>query len=234
MGQERVVLAWFPHPADQALVAGSNWAGEVRQDPGDYLYAVDANLAPSSKLSLVVQRSTDLQVTLDGEGNASHLLRLEWRNDALTPGEPYETLLAASDSEVGAYGDYPRVLVPGNADLIEAIGQSALEVSGAEMFEEEAGRMAIGNYLMILPGTAWVRYEYVTPVIVESTGDEHVYRLTVQKQPAMGDEPIEVTVQVPGGASIVSTSAGMTTDGTTAAFEGVLTTDLQLEVRYTQ
>ena len=47
----RHLLAWFPDPADQALAARAGVDGAVRQDRGDYLFPVDANVSPASKLN---------------------------------------------------------------------------------------------------------------------------------------------------------------------------------------
>ncbi len=50
-GQGHLLEAWFRDAADQDLVARSGFDGAVRQDPGDYLYPVDANVAPATKLN---------------------------------------------------------------------------------------------------------------------------------------------------------------------------------------
>ncbi len=232
IGRERLVQAWFPDPAVEAQIAGSTWAGAVRQDPGDYLYAVDANVAPSSKLSLVVQRSSRLEVDLAADDSAHHRLRLDWRNDADHPGEPYQTLRAASEGANGAYGVYTRVLVPDGSELIEAIGESALPVSGVESEDVEAGRLAWGNYLLIPPGTAWLADEWTTPGAVLTDGHERVYRLTIQKQPGQGPEPTAVVIHVPSESRITSASPGMQVTGDTATWDGTLNDDVVLEVRY--
>ncbi len=54
--RERLLEAWFRDPADQAFVAGAGFDGAVRQDPGDYVYPVDSNVAPTSKLNAVTTR----------------------------------------------------------------------------------------------------------------------------------------------------------------------------------
>ncbi len=232
IGRQRLVQVWFADPAVEAQMAGTTWAGAVRHDPGDYLYAVDANVAPSSKLSLVVQRSTRLEVDLGADDSAHHRLRLEWRNDADHPGEPYQTLRAVSEGADGVYGIYTRVLVPDGSELVEAVGDSALPVSGVESEDSEAGRLAWGNYLLIRPGTAWLADEWTTPSVVLNEGAERVYRLLVQKQPGQGPEPSTVVVQVPGGSRIISASRGMQVTGDTATWDGTLEEDVVLEVRY--
>ena len=48
-GKGHLLEAWFRDAADQQLAARSGFDGSVRQDPGDYLYPVDANVAPATK-----------------------------------------------------------------------------------------------------------------------------------------------------------------------------------------
>lgn len=235
--RERQVLAWMRDPAEAALLAGTPLAGAVRDDPGDHVSLVDANVAPSSKLSPVVTRSSLLGVTLDGAGNADHLLVTTWRNDALAPGEPAATLLAASESETGQYGLYTRILVPAASELIELTGTSVLPVSGPEEESLVAGRRAWGSYLLIAPGEATLTAGWWTPDVDlpapdPSTPGERLYRLTIQKQPGMTAEPLGLRVLLPPGAAVIGISPGLVQVDGGVAWQGTLTEDLAVEVRY--
>ncbi|MFN8619341.1 MAG: DUF4012 domain-containing protein [Chloroflexota bacterium] len=232
IGEERLALAWFPDTEDQRLVAGTRWEGAVRQDPGDYLYAVDANVSPSSKLSMVTPRASDLTVRLADDGSADHTLRMTWTNTADTPGEPYQTLKDASESAVGQEGVFTRVLVPLDSEIGDITGESVLPISGVEYEEDIAGRHAFGNYLLIAPGEAWLEETWTTPLVVETDGDASRYALTIQKQPGQIAEPMTVRIELPEGAQVLSTTEGMTVDGGAATWSGTLTQDLQLEVRF--
>lgn len=232
IGRERLALAWFPDPAEQALVSGTPWGGEIRTDAGDYLALVDANVTPSSKLSLVVERSTDLDVTLDADGGAASTLRIGWQNEADLPGEPYTTLREASLNTDGVYGVYSRVLLPDGAQLVDAVGESLLPVTGVEAIEEEAGRIGLGNYLLIEPGPAWLEYAWKTPDVVIADGDDRHYRLTIQKQPGMGPEPLRVAIHLPDGAAVLEATPGTTIRGGDVTLETTLVEDLQLEIGY--
>jgi hypothetical protein len=232
IGRERQVMAWFRDPDAEALMERIGWSGQIRQDAGDYLFAVDSNVAPSGKLNLVVDRSTTLDVAIDDEGSTTSTLRLDWRNDAGLEGQPYEFLRDASLSPDGIYGAWVRVLVPLRAELLEASGTGALPVSGAERVDTEAGRTAFGNYLMIRPGTADLSYRWTTPNVIEAEGDERVYRLTIQKQPGMRSERVAVHVTVPDGATVVSASTGGTIVGRAVEYAVDLTQDEVIEIRY--
>lgn len=233
IGRQRQVMAWFRDPDERALMDRLGWSGRVRQDPGDYLLAVDANVAPSGKLNLVVDRAITLDVVLDADGTASSTLRLDWRNDAGTDGEPYRFLREASLSPEGIYGAWVRVLVPEAAELVAASGNAVLPVSGVEQVEVEAGRRSFGNYLMIRPGTADLTYRWRTPGIVLADGDARVYRLTIQKQPGMRAEPVTVRVTLPEGAQVVGSGDG-SVSGSTLTWGFDLTEDRVIEVRYRQ
>ncbi len=78
-------MAWFKTPAQEQLLASNGWDGSVRQDPGDYMYAVDANVAPASNGNLVTQRSQSLAVQIDPVGDAHDTLQLSWNNGVLGP-----------------------------------------------------------------------------------------------------------------------------------------------------
>jgi hypothetical protein len=204
----------------------------VRDDQGDYLYAVDANVAPSSKYNLVVQRASDLDVAVSADGSATSTLRLDWRNDAAKQGEPYDFLRSASINQKGVYGTWLRVLVPAAATLIDATGQAAAPISGVERIDSEAGRTAFGNYLMVRPGTADLTYRWHTPGVVTTEGDDRVYRLVIQKQPGMSSEPVTVHLALPDGASLVDASEGAEVAGQELTYRFDLTEDQVIEVRY--
>jgi hypothetical protein len=232
VGRERQAMAWFKDPDAQALMDRIGWSGRVRQDPGDFVLAVDSNVAPSGKLNLVVDRATTLDVALDPDGTATSSLRLDWRNDAGLEGEPYAFLREASLSPEGIYGVWARVLVPAGAELLEASGTAVLPVSGVERVDSESGRTVFGNYLMIRPGTADLAYRWRTPGVVTTDGDEQVYRLTIQKQPGMRSEQVAARIVLPEGATLVGATEGATVDGRTLDYAFDLMQDQVIEVRY--
>ena len=77
---QRLLLAWFSDPDDQGLAARGGFDGAVRQDPGDYLYPVDSNVAPASKIHAIATRSLGLEVVIDSQGHARNTLDVTWEN----------------------------------------------------------------------------------------------------------------------------------------------------------
>lgn len=233
IADQRLMLTWFKDPAAEALVAGSSIGGAVRQDAGDYVYVVEANLAPTSKYNLVVDRRDTLGVTLATNGDATNMLRLDWQNNAMAPGEPYASIRSYSTSTSGIYGAYVRVYTPGTSGLMSTAGMGLDPINAVESEGQEAGRNAFGNFLLIAPGPADLAYSWATPGVATQTPDGlWEYSLTIQKQPGLRPMPLAVTVQLPAGATVDSVSDGATADSGTVVFATTLTTDAQVQIRY--
>ncbi len=230
--ERRLLLTWFRDAAAQDLVAGSAIAGEVRQGPGDYLYVVEANVAPTSKYNLVVSRRSHLSVAIDPAGSVSNDLRLTWENDGGKEGEPYESIRTYSTNIVGYYGAYVRVLAPQQSELLEAEGRAYDPVTEVELVAPEAGHTSFANYLLMAPGVSQLRYAWRAPDVAQRDGDEWLYRLTIQKQPGMVRERVTVAVTLPEGAEMTAMPEEATMSEGTITFSTVLEVDQVLEIRY--
>lgn len=232
MSNRRLMLAWFKDPAAQSLVAGGPMGGAVSQGADDYLYVVEANLAPTSKYNLVVDRRDTLDVTLAANGDATSQLRLDWQNNALTPGEPYASIRSYSESKSGLYGAYVRVMTPAASELVSAFGSASDPIDAAEEVSSEAGRNVFGNFLLIEPGTADLSYTWTTPGLATETDGVWTYLLTIQKQPGLRPMPVTVSVVLPTGATVDSVSDGATAADGKVTFGTTLSEDARLEIRY--
>jgi hypothetical protein len=232
IGARRDLLAWLADPEAQALVDEAGWSGRVAQGDADYLYVVESNVAPTSKYNLVVDRSDSLLVRLDEDGDATHRLRLDWRNDAGNEGEPYASLREYSNNRQGWYGAYLRILTPQGSDLIDAQGHAADRLSGVEREDVEAGRAVFANYLLMPPGDARMTYRWRTPGAAHETADGWRYELLIQKQPGARGVPLEVRVELPEGASVSAASEEAVVDGATVRLEADLTSDVSLWIEY--
>ena len=232
IGEQRMALAWFRDAEAQRLALSSGWAGQVRQEAGDYLYVVEANMAPTSKYNLVVDRSDSLVVKLDEAGDALTSLRLDWLNNSGRRGEPYRSLRAYSFNTAGLYGAYVRVLVPAGTELLTARGQAAEDVGVAEALPPEAGREAFGTYLLMPPGEAMMSYLWTTPGAAREEAGTWEYRLTVQRQPGAGAHDLTVRVDLPDGARVVEATEGADVTDGRVRLEASLLSDVVLRVVY--
>jgi hypothetical protein len=228
---QRLLLAWFRDPSDQALVTEGGFDGAVRQDPGDYVYPVDSNVAPTSKLNVLTTRSLQLDVQLDGVGNARNTLAVTWENRILAPeGTPYRELPTLEDRRI--LGMYFRLLAPERSRVEAVSGGSFIKLSAPGVVEEEAGRTVIGTYLKVPPGRTSLRYDWVSPYAANADETGGLYRLTIQCQPGLLPGPLTLTIRVPAGFRITAASEGLTVAGRTATLRTTFDRDMVLGVRY--
>jgi hypothetical protein len=232
IGDRKLALAWFDDPEAQAMIDESGWGGRVIDAPGDYIYALEANMAPTSKYNLVVDRSASLVAKIGDEGDALNSLRLDWHNRAGAPGEPYRSLREFSNNQDGWYGAYLRLLVPQGSELVTASGKASDEIRGTEQLPDDAERAVYGNYLFMPPGESTMSYLWTAPASAVKTDDGWEYRLTIQKQPGARPEPWKVRIDLPDGAETFEVPQGATVAAGRVLYETVLADDEELIVRY--
>ena len=227
---QRLLLAWFSNPAHQELVAAHGFDGRLRDGEGDYLYAVDSNVAPTSKLHYVTTRSLDLDVQIDEVGNARSSLQVTWENRFETPdGDPIRDLQYVGGPNLGVFF---RLLVPERSRVESVSGGSVVELTNPAAVEDAAGRTMIGNYLVVPPGSTSLRYTWVSPYAAAADQTGGTYTLTVQKQPGLIPGPLSIAITVPPGFTITQATDGVSVSGRTAAFETIFDRDVVLELRY--
>jgi hypothetical protein len=232
MRERREVLVWFADPYLQAAVATTPLGGSTRQDAGDYLAVVEANVSPTSKYNLVVTRRDSLTVTIDLKGQTTSDLNLTWQNDSTLPGEPYESIRSYSTSGAGQYGAFVRVLTTASTSFVEADGVATLGIDDVELVTSEAGRNVFGNYLLMDPGQSSLHYRWTAPDGASQAEGLWTYRLTVQKQPGVITVPTSVSVLLPAGAVIETLSgATLAADGTISMTTG-LERDAEMRITY--
>lgn len=228
-GRQRLVLGWFKDPDDQSIAARGGFDGSVRRDAGDYVYPVDSNVAPASKMNAIVTRSLRLEVILDRLGNARNTLDITWDNPIETAaGAPYREVPTLETLRI--LGMYFRLLAPEGSRIESVSGGSLVKLTAPALVGNEAGRAVIGTYLMVPPGTTRLRYVWTSPAAADATNGR--YHLTVQKQPGLLAAPLNLTVQVPDGFEIRSASAGLRISGATAITTISFGSDLEFDVGY--
>jgi hypothetical protein len=224
------LLAWFRDPADQELVAGSGYDGAVRADPGDFLYPVDSNVGPVSKLNVLTTRKLDLGVQLDAVGNARNTLEVTWQNRVEAPEwAPYRAMVNTGGRILGMYF---RLLVPERSRVEEVSGGDLAPVTNPAVVQDEAGRTVIGTYLKIPPGSTGLRYAWTSPYAAEADATGGTYRLTVQKQPGLLPGPLTITIRVPDGFRITAASPQLEVAGSVATMAMSFDHDVVFLVQY--
>jgi hypothetical protein len=228
LGRGHLLEAWFRDPADEALVARGGFDGAVRQDPGDYLYPVDANVAPATKLNMLTTRTLGLDVQIDDVGNALNTLDVTWDNRVEAPEwEPYRAMVNTGGDILGTY---LRILVPERSRVESVSGGTLSPVTNPAVVEEEAGRTAIGMYLKVPPGQTSLRSTWTSPYAADATSG--TYRLTVQAQPGMLPGPLTITIRAPAGSRITAASPELTVNAATATLTTTFDRDIVVGVQY--
>lgn len=228
---QHLLLAWFKDPADQRLASTRGFDGAVRHDPGDYVYPVDSNVAPASKINAIATRSLRLDVTIDAGGDARHTLDVTWDNPIDTAvGRPW--LEVATLENMRNLGMYFRLLVPEGTRFQDVSGGSVVDLTAPAVTGVEAGRTVFGSQLLIPPGATSLRYRWVSPQPVEIGTEAHRYRLTIQKQPGLRPGPLTVTIRVPAGFRIQAADPTLHVAGDTASVTQSFDRDLELDLSF--
>jgi hypothetical protein len=231
-GQEHLLLAWFHDATDEAFTADGGFGGAIRQDQGDFVYPVDSNVAPASKLNAWTTRTMDLSVQIDAVGNARNTLAVTWANRVETPdGAPYRAMTNVGGSILGMYF---RLLVPERSRIEAVSGGGLPPVTDPAVVEDEAGRTAIGTYLQVPPGQTSLTYTWTSPYAASVDTAGGTYRLTIQAQPGMLPEPLNLTIRAPDGYRITAASPGFTVSGATATMTATFDRDIVIGVQYGQ
>jgi hypothetical protein len=230
-GRQRLVLGWFKDDADQQLATRGGFDGAVRMDPGDYLYPVDSNVAPASKMNAIVTRSLHLDVSLDQAGDARNTLDVTWENPIETAaGVPYRDVPTLGSLRI--MGMYFRALTPDGSHVESVSGGSLAKLSAPASVASEAGRTAIGTYLMVPPGKTALRYAWTSPGVAVVDGTSRTYHLTIQKQPGLLPGPLTLSIQVPDGFHIRSASPGFQISDRVATMATAFNEDLEFQIDY--
>ena len=228
---QRLMLAWFQDQRDQELAARGGFDGAVRQDLGDYLYPVDSNVAPASKIHAIATRSLRLEVVIDEQGHAQNTLDVTWQNPIDgEAGRPLRDLPTLETSRI--LGVYFRVLAPEGSRIESVSGGSLAQLTAPAVVSEEAGRAEIGTYLMVPPGMTSLRYVWTSPDVVDHQADGASYRLTIQKQPGLLPGPLTLSIRVPAGFQISSVHPELAVAGDTARLSTTFDQDVQVELDY--
>ena len=228
---QRLLLAWLKDPDEQRFVVDGGFDGAIRQDHGDYLYPVDSNVAPASKISAMATRSLRLDVVIDADGNARHTLDVTWENPIETDvGRPYLELPTLGGMR--NLGMYFRLLAPVGSVVDAVSGGSFVNLTAPAVVGTEAGRAVFGSQLLIPPGATSLRYSWVSPRPVEPGTEAHRYRLTIQKQPGLRPGPLRVAIRVPPGFEIRSASEPLRVARDTAEMAVSFDRDLEIDVTF--
>lgn len=221
--EERHMFAYALRDNDLAtLLHESRWDGALSRGEGDYLMVVDANLG-YSKVNPYITGSLGYAVDLRDPQQPQANLTLSYQHNGPRTSEPcyhyhkppmltYEQLMQQ------CYWDYVRVYVPQGSRPLRATPNpipGGLLVTGigrsgeAEILAPEAGKSVFATFFVLPPGQrAETRMLYqLPPDVVQQTDDALLYRLYIQKQGGKLSVPVQLSLYLPPGATVIRSSA---------------------------
>ena len=216
---ERHLQVWLADEAGPAaeLLAEQGWDGAIRQTDGDYLMVIDTNMG-FNKVNVQIRPSLNYRVQVSAEGVAQATLTVRHVNPSSgdAPCNPHPHYGADYDDLINrCYWDYMRVYAPAGSQLRTATTHpiaadlliSEEQQSGeAEVLPEEKGKAVFVSFFVIPRGEEIeTRFVYQLPqATLERQGGGWRYRLTVQKQAGAKAVPLQVVLDLPPGANLVS------------------------------
>jgi hypothetical protein len=149
------------------------------------------------------------------------------------------------------YYDYLRIYTPLGAQLFDSsrqnipasyfLSRQAVD-SQAQTLEPEAGKSVFAQFFVVEPGKNWqayLAYQLPSDAVQRAQPGPHggsQYSLRIQKQSGKSAIPTVVTVNLPPGTKVVSTTPSLSQASALAKdklqFEFLLTKDTYIEVRF--
>lgn len=184
---KHMLIAPFDETAG-SFIRSRNWDGRLRQDPGDFLEVVDANLA-ALKTDSVIDRTVNYAVRPSG-------------NDLIASVSLKYTNRGGFSWKTTRYRTYTRIYVPLGSELISVAGNMANDKvldpkrsPGTVDTVDELGRRSFGAFLSVEPGeTRELVFVYRLPATISSVAAGGSYRLLVQKQSGIGWVPLTLNL----------------------------------------
>lgn len=230
--RDRHDVLFYPlDPTLQAVANEMGLDGSVQQPSGDYLMLVEASVN-STKLNIVIDEQVSINATLDEMGNARTEVQLHYENDLSDWEKGRDPELVRKLMLQGLYGGYLRILAPANSRLLSA-GVDGVEAGLSELSAEE-GKTVFGRFFSLPRDSKRdLSFRYVTPAVVDFSGDAAEYRLFIQKQPGAVAFPLKMSFTLPAGAKAVSLSLdGRLLDKRHLEIETDLSQDREIVLRY--
>lgn len=195
LAQKHLLAVSFDETAS-GFLAERNWMGALAPVTGDYLLAIDANLA-ALKTDSVINRTVSYSVKPDGNGYLA-TARLRYANYG---GFSWKTT---------RYRDYARIFVPAGSELVGVVGAMENDkildprrTAGRADIVDELGRRSFGAFISVEPGeTRELVFNYRLPASVANQIKGNSYSLTVQKQ--AGTVSVPLTLALDFGKRVTS------------------------------
>ena len=218
--EEKHALVYLSNPGTFSYLASSNWsgvmprAGETKEgESGDFLASIEANMG-ANKSNYFLERKYNLETTISKEGQISHQLRINYKNNS-----PSEVFPA------GRYKNRLRLYVPLGARLVKAtFGETDL-TSKVTSFSDY-GRSGFSMLLELLPKEQkTLTVEYFLANSLSFKDQKSSYKMEVFKQPGTDKDPFIWNLTYPINLKLESSIALAETSQQEITFSTDLTKD---------
>lgn len=244
-------------PSVAAVLDSIGWNGRLHNPTsGDFLMIVDTNVG-FNKANVYIERQLDALVTILPDNRAQTELTLTYQHTGTATGAPCDQtetyLLYGNETPTylnlanRCFWNYLRLYTPPGTDLLASSGHAiAAEqmatgqawVSNLQPAAADLPNWAVfANLIQVPQGTsltttATLRSE--TAVQPLENG-QYLYSLFVPKQGGTPGNPINLTVQLPEGATVISsTPDALSVDGNQVRFQQSLESDLTISLVFSR
>jgi DNA-directed RNA polymerase subunit K/omega len=239
---EKHMQIWLDDPREQAFIERMNWDGSIERARGDdYLYVVEQNVG-GNKLDYFDRDRIRMSVSpIEDRGDVRVSTEVTVFNDVFLP----QPRWSMGDSGP-AHRPMINIYTPSTARLQRAsvagtridsaVDGLAAWTRGLPSEHSELGKKVWSTVLEIEPGRKGsVSLDYVVPDVIRREGDRSVYRLSLQHQPKVRPEDLEIRFVLPEGAAKIRADGWTRTrsaDATALVWDGALKEDMTLEVSW--
>ena len=212
--QTKDLQIYFNAPAAENLLQSLNAGATIQPSAGDSFFVVDANIS-ANHVNQLLTKTMDDQVTIDGDGNATHhtTLRYAWLTNGEAFGPP-------------TYSDYVRVYVPSGSSLQGQQGWQPRGTSHAFGREVWAGSFSLSHGETLTISLTWT----AKGAAKKDSAGWH-YQYLVQHQ-AGSSWRLNVRVTVPSCVGRTPTGMIRLGNGQTAALNQFLVKDTPMHLDY--
>jgi hypothetical protein len=214
-------------PAVQAELVRAGLAGELPPATTDYVNVVAVNGA-GNKVDFYTDRTVTYAVVLEAEGQARATTGVTLTNHAPAQG-PSQHVIGPNFYDLAA-GENATILnvFCGRCEVqrMERNGETAVIRA-----EQELGHRVFWSYERLLPREAVTTvYQWVVPKAWSRGRHLGRYRLVVDGQATLRPTRFDLSITLPGGTAVVSSSPGLSATGERLRFEGELSGRRTFEV----
>ena len=211
------MMVWMKDRDEQAFIKRMNWDGAIEPAKGgDYAYWVEQNVG-GNKFDYYAEHATSMDVEIDGD-DALVSNQTTIHNGTFFPQPSW----AVGDSgkrdldgsrQVPYHEPMMNLYVPDRARLIDADvtgmridtpDPAIWDDDGPRETHSERGKKVWSATLQIPPGEdGSVRFDYRVPGVVRTEDGRTTYRLTVQHQPRVRPEELDIRLTLPDDADAI-------------------------------